>query len=70
MRKALEFIRAAIVVSAVPIVLMFYASTSRTMYIALFVYIVLATILLLVLNQVLKADDRDDSSAPPAEPPK
>lgn len=70
MRKVLEFIRAAIVVSAVPIVLVFYASTSRTMYIALFIYVVLATILLLVLNQVLKEDDRDDSNAPPAQPPK
>lgn len=70
MRRVLEFIRAAIVLSAVPVVLTFYATTSRTWYIALFLYFVLASIVLLVLNQVLKEDGPDDTNAPPSQPPK
>ena len=69
MRKLLEIIRAALVLSAAPAGLMFLAVTSRTWYIVLFVYVVLATLALLVLNQVLKEEPRDDTKAPPAQPP-
>ena len=66
MRKALEFIRAVIVVSAVPVVLTFYATTSRTLYLVLFVYVVVATLAVVVLNQVLHR--RDDANGSPTQP--
>ncbi len=55
MKKTLELIRAALVVSAVPVVLTFYA-TAGTWHTVLFVYVVGATLVLLVLNHLLKED--------------
>jgi len=54
----LEFARAVLVASSVPAVVLFYLSSSRA-WIFMLVYIVAATIGLLVLNHVLKenADD-------------
>jgi hypothetical protein len=70
MRRMLEYIRAAIVVSATPAVLVFYAASSRTWVIALSVYLVLSTLVLLVLNHLLKENPGDDTKAPSARPPR
>ena len=55
MRKLLEFLRAVIVVSAIPAVLVFYAASSRTLLVALTAYLVIGVLGLLVINRVLQA---------------
>jgi len=52
MRKLLEFVRAVLVVSAMPVIIMFYAASSREWFIGLGVYVAVATLALLVLNHV------------------
>jgi predicted membrane channel-forming protein YqfA (hemolysin III family) len=68
-RKWLEYIRAAIVVTAAPAIIVFLSVTSRTWYVVLSVYVVLATLTLLVLNHVLAKEQGDQTDAPPAQPP-
>jgi hypothetical protein len=63
MRRMLEFVRAALVVSAVPAVVLFYLSSSRT-WIFMLVYVVAATIALVVLNHVLKESPDETIKAP------
>ena len=65
MRKLLEFVRAVLVVSAMPVVIMFYAASTREWFIGLGVYVVLATLALLVLNHVLKGEPEESSKASP-----
>jgi len=69
MKKMLEFIRAVLVVTAVPAVVMFYLSSSRT-WLYMLVYVVSATLVLLVLNHLLKEDPEGDVKTPPSQPPK
>jgi len=70
MRRVLEFTRAVIALSAVPAGIVFMATTSRSWYIALFVYVVFATIALLILNRVLDGRLKDETKAPPRQTPK
>ena len=63
MRKMLEFVRALLVISAVPTVVVFYLSSSRT-WIFMLAYVVAATIALIVLNHVLKEDPEETIKAP------
>jgi hypothetical protein len=68
MKKLLEFIRAAIVISAGPVVLLFYASSSHA-WLILGLYVVLATVALPILNSFLKEEVNDDSKGVGQQPP-
>ena len=63
MRNVLEFVRAVIVVSAMPVVIMLYAASSRAWFIGLLVYVVVATLVLLVLNRLLKGKPSEETKA-------
>ena len=56
MRTVLEVVRAAIVVTAVPVVIAFHLAAWRPWGIALLLYLLAAIVALLVLNQVLKGE--------------
>jgi|KBSMisStandDraft_5_1062788.scaffolds.fasta_scaffold260754_2 cell division protein FtsW (lipid II flippase) len=60
MRKILEFIRAAIVITALPVLLLFFASSSQTWFV-LGAYVVAATVALPILNALLKEGSDQDS---------
>jgi predicted lysophospholipase L1 biosynthesis ABC-type transport system permease subunit len=69
MRKILEFIRAAIVITALPVLLLFFASSSHT-WVVLGAYVVAATVALPILNALLKegaGQDSKDSQHKPSD---
>jgi hypothetical protein len=67
-RRLLEIINVAIVLSGVPAVLTFYG-TSGFWHTVLGAYIVLACLALLGLNQLSKKDLGDHTKTPPSQPP-
>jgi hypothetical protein len=64
MRKVLELIRAAIVVSAMPVVIMFYAASTPEWFVGLGIYVAVATLALVTLNHVLKEKPGEARASP------